>query len=229
MVKDPVSKTFRCHLALLGLFKDSQGEIVKKVTRDVPVTNSLDNLEATLAGHFIYTHHVVLPPGKYTFEAAVLDRESDKLLTGVKKQSVIVAATPDPSALSMSSLTLVRKLAPSNSPTADAEDPFEFQGGRITPELNEAISGGKGAMAGIYLVAYVQKNEEAKLAIDFLQDGKLVARSEPPMPPPDASGRIHYVANVPVESLKPGPYEVCAKVVQGRKAVEERMFINIVE
>lgn len=46
MVKDTTAKSFRCNLALLGLFKDSQGEIVKKVTRDVPVTNSLENLEA---------------------------------------------------------------------------------------------------------------------------------------------------------------------------------------
>ena len=40
MVKNASAKTFRCNLALLGLFKDSQGEIVKKLTRDVPVTNS---------------------------------------------------------------------------------------------------------------------------------------------------------------------------------------------
>jgi len=69
---------------------------VKKVTRDVPVTNSLANLDATRAGHFIYTQHVTLTPGRYTFEAAVLDRESENLQTGVKKQSVVVgAASPD--------------------------------------------------------------------------------------------------------------------------------------
>ena len=95
MVKDQAAQTFHCHLSLLGLFKDSQGGIVKKITRDVPVSNSLANLDATMAGHFIYTQHVSLPPGRYTLETAVLDRDSDRLLTGVKKQSVVVGASAD--------------------------------------------------------------------------------------------------------------------------------------
>ena len=229
MVKDASARTFRCNLALLGLFKDSQGEIVKKLTRDVPVTNSLDNLPATLEGHFIYTAHVSLPPGKYTFEAAVLDRESDHLRAGVRKQSVMVAAPPAPSELSLSSLTLVRKLAPPSSPISDDEDPFEFKGGRVTPELSDTITGGKGAAIGVYLVATVERDQDAKVTFDFVQDGKPVARSEPPLPKADDFGRIHVVANLPIESLKPGPYEVYAKLLQGGKSVQERLFINIVE
>ncbi len=222
MVRD--SKTFRCDVAVLGLFKDARGEIVKKVTRDAPVTNSLENLAATLAGHFIYTTHVALPPGKYTFEAAVLDRESDRLLTGVKKQSFIV---PEPREFFVSSLTLVRKLSATAIP--NTEDPFEFSGGRVTPELNETVAGGKGASIGIYFVAQVPDNEAAKLAVDFLQDGKVVARIEPALPKPDAKGSIRFVAYVPIGILKPGDYEVSARLTQGGRAAQERMFLSITE
>jgi len=227
MVKDEAAKTFRCHISLLGLFKDSQGSIVKKVTRDVPVNNALANLEATRAGHFIYTQHVLLPPGKYTFEAAVLDRESENLSIGVKKQSVIVTAPTAPDELSLSSLTLVRKLGP-KSEIVDAEDPYEFKDGRVTPELDESIKGGKGSSIAIFLVAYTSPSVgDAKLMIDFVQDGKVVARSEPPFPKPDAAGRVNYIAHVPVEELKPGQYEVYAKVFQGGKGVQERILIQI--
>lgn len=123
----------------------------------------------------------------------------------------------------------MRKLAPPNPQNSGSEDPFEFKGGRITPELNDTIAGGKGATVVIYLVAYLLKNQDARLAIDFVQDGKVVARSEPPMPPPDESRQIHFVANLPVESLKPGQYEVWARVVQDGKGAEERLFITIVE
>ena len=221
MVKE--DKTFRCDVAVLGLIKDARGEIVKKVTRDAPVTNTLDNLEATLAGHFIYTAHVALTPGKYTFESAVLDRESERLLTGVKKQSFVV---PEWGELSVSSLTLVRKLG---AGTGAVDDPFEFAGGRVTPELNETVAGGKGANIGIYLVAQVPAEDGAKLVIDFMQDGKVVARSEPELPKGDGKGRIHLVANVPVEGLKAGGYEVWGRVTQGGKTAQERMFVNITE
>jgi hypothetical protein len=226
MVKDAEGKTFRCHIALLGLFKDSEGSIVKKVTRDVPVSNALANLEATRAGHFIYTQHVLLPPGRYTFEAAVLDRESENLATGVKKQSVVVTAV-DGAGLSLSSLTLVRKVTPKSEIT-DKEDPYEFEDGRVTPELTESVKGGKGANIGLYLTAY-GVNETAKLVIDFVQDGKVVARSEPPFPKADSSGRVRCVATVPVEQLKPGQYEVYAKIFEGGKGVEERMLLQIEE
>ena len=222
IVKDSAAKTFRCNLAILGLFKDSQGEIVKKVSRDVPVSNSFSNLEATLAGHFIYTQQVSLAPGKYTFEAAVLDRESDKLLTGVKKQSLVVPASVP------IALTLVRKVTPPRLPP-DAEDPFEFPGGRVTPELKEAISGGKGATLDLYLVAQIPGGMAGGLAIDFMQDGKLIARSEPKLPAADASGRVAYVTTLPVDSLKPGPYEVWARLSQGAFAAQERIFIDIIK
>ena len=78
----------------------------------------------------------------------------------------------------------MRKLAPPDPQTdsADTTDPFEFSGGRVTPELNETVKGGKGSSIGLYLVAYTQPGEDAKLVIDFVQDGKVVARSEPPLP-----------------------------------------------
>lgn len=225
LVKDEAEKSFRLHMALMGLIKDSQGSIVQKISRDVPSKGQLENLEATRAGHFIFTQHVTLPAGRYTLETAVLDRESMKV--GAKKQAIVVA---QPNAeLSISSLTLVRKLNKTTGEVSDPDDPFEFQGGKITPELNEAVKGGKGSGIGVYFVVAAQKGQEVKLSVEFLQDGKVVAKSDLPAPAVDDNGRINYVASLPVESLKAGQYEILAKAFQGGKGVQERMLINIEE
>jgi VWFA-related protein len=232
LTKEETEKTFRIHTALLGLVKDSTGAIVQKISRDVNSKGQLDNYEATKAGHFIYTQYMTLAPGRYTLETAVLDRESMKV--GAKKQALIVVAPPKD--LAMSSLTLVRKLG-ARSEGGDPEDPFVFTGGKVTPELNETVKGGKGASIGLYFVVYTQPaqagaaevGEEAKLAIEFIQDGKLVAKSVNPMPKPDAAGRINCVESLPIEGLKAGQYEIYAKVFDKGKGVQERLILNIEE
>ena len=216
-----VDESFRMHLSVLGLFKDSDGAIVQKVTRDVPVKGKLENMQATRAGHFIFNQHVELAPGRYTLETAVFDRESLKI--GTKKQVVIVP--PRTPGLALSSLSLVRKVGPVE--TSDGESPYEFQGTKITPELNSTIKGGPGGSLGVYMIVFGQTEAPATLTIDFLQDGKLVARSEPPIPAAQADGRISVLAQLPIEALKPGPYEVLAKVFQGGRGAEQRLLIQI--
>ena len=222
LASDEAAGSFRMHVSVLGLFKDADGAIVQKVTRDVPAKGKLENLKATRAGHFIFTQHVELPPGRYTLETAVFDRESLKI--GTRKQAVIVPSAA--AGLSLSSLSLVRKVGAVETP--DRESPYEFAGTKVTPELNVTIKGGPGGSLGVYMVVYGhQRDRPATLTIDFLQDGKLVARSEPAIPEAVADGRIPVLAQLPIEALKPGAYEVHAKVFQGGRGAEERMLIQI--
>ena len=222
LVSDEAHQSFRMHLSVLGLFKDASGAIVRKITRDVPAKGKLENLRATRAGHFIFTQQVELPPRRYTLETAVFDRES--LTIGTRKQAVIV---PEAAAgLSLSSLSLVRKVGAVETP--DRESPYEFAGTKVTPELNDTIKGGPGGSLGVYMVVYGhQRDRPATLTIDFVQDGKLMARSEPAIPEAVADGRIPVLAQLPIEALKPGAYEVHAKVFQGGRGAEERMLIRI--
>ena len=222
LATDEAAGSFRMHVSVLGLFKDAEGAIVQKVTRDVPAKGKLENLQATRAGHFIFTQHVELPPGRYTLETAVFDRESLKI--GTKKQAVIVPSSRAGD-LSLSSLSLVRKVSPVDP--GDQGSPYEFAGTKVTPELNETVKGGPGGRVGVYMVVYGQKDGPATLTIDFLQDGKLVARSEPPVPAAAEDGRIPVLAQLPIHTLRPGAYEVRAKVFQGGRGAEERMLIHI--
>ena len=218
LTSNEATGTFRMHMSVLGLFKDADGAIVQKVTRDVPAQGKLENLAATRAGHFIFTQHVDLPPGNYTLETAVFDRENLKIAT--KKQPVVVPAALG---LSISSLSLVRKVAPA-SDGDDHDSPYEFAGAKVTPELNCKLKGDK---MGVFMVVYGQKDRLAHLTIEFIQNGKLVARSEPPLPPPGQDGRMPVLAQVPIGTLKAGLYEVLARVSQAGRFAEEHLRIEI--
>jgi hypothetical protein len=54
-----------------------------------------------------------------------------------------------------------------------------------------------------------------------------VARSEPPIAEPRDDGRIPVLAQVPIHTLKPGSYEVHARVSQAGRGAEGRMIIEI--
>lgn len=222
---------FRTHFSVLALVKDSTGAVVQKLSRDFPIQGSVENLDATKAGHFIFTQHVDLAPGRYTLETAVLDREAAKV--GAKKQSIIVV---EPSRdLGMSSLALVRSVGAAAQPV-DPEDPFQFTGGKVTPSLDDTVKGGQGANLSLYFTAYLGRPvlptanaqpETAKLTLEFLQDGKAVARAEQLLPQADDAGRVKYIAQMPIGTLQAGQYEMRATVSHSGKAVQDRMMVNI--
>jgi len=219
----------QAHLSVLAIYKDSRGGIVRKFSQDVPATAPIDQLEAFKKGHFIYTQHAELAPGRYTLETAVLDREGMKL--SAKRLAVIV---PPPSpGVGISSLSMVRSIATDRALDAPAlvqsGDPFDFPGGKVTPSLDDMVKGGPGAALSLYFTVYPQAGATAppELSIDFLADGKPVAHGEPKLPAADGSGRIAYIAETPIGALKPGQYEITVTVKQAGKAAQERLFVNI--
>ncbi len=60
-----------------------------------------------------------------------------------------------------------------------------------------------------------------------MADGKPVAHGEPKLPAADESGRIAYIAETPIGTLKAGQYEVIVTVKQGGKSGQERLLVNI--
>jgi hypothetical protein len=54
-----------------------------------------------------------------------------------------------------------------------------------------------------------------------VRDGKIVGRAQPPVPAPDANGRIVYVGGVPSGGFPPGAYEARLTLAQGTAKVTE--------
>lgn len=222
--KDEAGKTYRTHISVMALIKDSSGRVAAKLSRDVPVKEPLDKLDSFRNGRFIVTRVVKLPPGRYTVESAVADREGQKISA---KRSALVIPPPNQS-VSMSGITLIRRFekAPLDP---ELDDPYVNAKSKVIPTLIDTVPGGKGSVLSLYFAIYPQAGlaEPVKLLMEFLQDGKLVVKGSPDLPPPDSRGVIPYIANTPIESLKPGQYEVRVTVAQGGRAAQESKFVTI--
>jgi VWFA-related protein len=220
------NSTFKSRVSLVSLLKDDKGEVVKKLSYDLPRSGQLALLPQARGGNFIYKEQLTVPPGRYTVETAVMDHEAGKV--GVKKSAFVVQ--PKPSGVNISSVSVVRGYAP-NAKDLDAADPFQFQGGRITPTLSGTVYAVKGAMLSVFFVVYPDPAiaEKPQVTLQFLVGGNVVGSGELQLPAADALGRIPYVMSSSAESMPPGEYQIKAIAKQGSTTAEETAFVTVAE
>jgi len=208
----------RLHASLLALVKDSQGQIVDRVSKQVSSEVADDHLAAVQAELMTYERAVNLPPGRYTVEAAVVDHEGRRAST-----SVVQIDNREPRAGGVSDLTLVRRLENLDRPP-DAADPFEFTGRRVLPFVTTDLLAG--ARPVVYFVVYPEQGNAAKpeLRVQLLKDGRVLANGKLSLPQPDASGAIPMVIE---ETNDTGSYEVKATVAQGGSSMERSLAYTV--
>jgi len=212
----PDHKSAAVDTALLAVLKDSNGEIVAKFSKEFAVQVALDKVDAYKAGNLVQTFHTELSPGKYTLEAAMMDRNANKI--GVQKNAMTV---PEPSnKLSMSDVVLVRRTdALKDTQILDA---FYFPGGKVVPTLSDTLKGGPGNVLPFYFSVYPDRatKDPVKLTMSFYKEGQYLGAAEAPLPDAQQDGRIPYIANLPADKFSPGAYEIKIGITQGRSKVE---------
>jgi hypothetical protein len=222
--QDAAKGLYAARIGMIAQIKDAAGKIVERYSLDLPLKGNLDQLEALKNSNFNFRETFTVPVGRYVVESAVIDQLSGKV--AARKSSFI--AMPDPTGLSMSSITLVRSFQP-NVKGMDADDPFVYQGGRITPTLDNNVTAVKGGVMALYFTVYPDKTNAAPVqaVVQYMKDGEVAGSATLPLPPPDAQGRIRYVLSSPMDAMKPGQYEVKVGVKQGPSAVAESVFLNV--
>ena len=206
----PDAAGFNVHFSVAALAKDAKGEVAgSKLTRDRSVHVTADQLKM---GNFVDKMAIELPPGKYTLETAVMDRESGNMGTGHSEFSV----APTAKGVGISSLTSVRSYTP-NVKGLDSNEPFQFQGGSITPTLNNSVPRAENSNLRLFFVVYRDPAISAKptVEIEFLLNGVSLTKVPMQLPDADAQGRIPYVLTIPAASIPPGVYQVRASARQG--------------
>ncbi len=226
--KDASGKaTYRMRFAVLSLIKDSAGQVVEKLSQDYPVREiPADQIEAMRRGNLVFVRQVSLSPGRHTVETVVREEETEK--AGAKKTVLMV---PDPqSGLRLSSLTTIRRVDKVTPEDLAKDNPLAFADGKVVPTVGgDPIAAGRKEPLGLYLVLYPDPAvpDPPKLFFELAQNGVSIGRSELPLARPDNRGRIQHIATLPVESLKPGEYEIRAIAAQGAQSVEEQMIVRV--
>jgi VWFA-related protein len=209
------------HCSLVALVKDAKGEVLQKLSRDRGFQVTPDQLKM---GNFLDKMTVTLPPGKYSLESAVMDRESGKIGTQ-RSEFTVPAKAPG---VAISSLAPMRSYTP-NAKGLDPNDPFQFQGGSITPTTDLTVKKGPNAVLRLFFTVYQDASVSAAPAveIEFLQAGKSLTKVPMQLPAADTQGRIPYLMTIPAESIPSGSYEVRATARQGSTAASASTMILI--
>ncbi len=220
--KSTVGKaTLDVHCSIGALVKDAKGEVIQKLTRDRSFQVTPEQLKA---GNFVEKLQTVIPPGKYTLESAVLDRESGK--TGVQRMEFTVE--PKPAGVGISSLVMMRSYTPGVK-NLDPAEPFQFQGGSITPTLVNSVAKVEGSMLRMFFIVYEDAGSKVKpsVEIEFLQGGKSLTKVPMDLPAADAQGKIPYLMTIPAGGIPPGVYDIRATARQGQTSAQTSAQVSI--
>jgi VWFA-related protein len=218
---DPAKKTESVHFSVAALVRDSKGEVVQKVTQDRSFQVTAEQLKM---GNFVEKATVVVPPGSYVLESAVMDRESGKLGTHHGAFTVVPASK----GVAISSLAGVRSYTP-NVKGLDPSEAYQFQGGSITPTLSNSVPKVENAALRLFFTVYQDSAISAKptVEIELLQGGKVLSKTSLPLPDADKQGRIPYVMTIPAAAIPPGAYVLQATARQGDTVAETRTTVKI--
>lgn len=209
------------HCSLLVLVKDAKGEVVRKLSRDRSFQVGPEQLKL---GHFLDKMFVTLPPGDYTLEGAVMDQANGRI--GTRHAAFTVPAPAG--GVGISSLVPMRSYTP-NAKALDPDDPFQFQGGAVTPTLDLTVQKAPNSVLRLFFTVYRDPSVAAAPAveIEFLQGGKSLTKVPMQLPAADAKGRIPYLMTIPASSIPAGNYEIRAIARQGSTSATSATAIQI--
>jgi len=211
------------HVSMVSEIKDKSGTVVEHFSEDIPGHGALDTKEEE-RGYATMQRHFTLPPGKYTLETAVVDRNNEKL--GAERTNFEV---PDvASGPFLSDVVLVRRID-SSSDELDPLEPLRYKEGKVVPSLSgqvQILPGTKDLTFFFLVHSDSGIPEPAMLEMQVLRNGELLGQM-PLQLPKDLGDVFPYVASLGTKSLRPGKYDLRLSLVQGEHIIERESSFSI--
>lgn len=219
---DANSNLVSWHVSIVSQVKDKSGAVVDHFGEDIPGHGALDSKEGAWPNCATLQRHFTLPPGQYTLETAVVDRDSGKM--GADRVPFEVAGSV--SGPFLSDVALIRRID-SAPEELDPFEPLRYQQGKVVPSLSSEITPGLKQISFFFLVhADSGASDPAMLEMEVLRNGELLTQV-PLELPKDLGQAFPYVASLKTNSLPPGNYSVRLSLGQGEKVVERESGFSI--
>lgn len=219
--KDPNANLLSWHVSIVSEVKNKSGSMVEHFSEDLPGHGALDVKDeerscATMQRHF------ALPPGQYTLETAVLDRNSGKV--GAERTHFQVpAVVPGPF---LSDVALVGRID-SYLEELDPFEPLRYQQGKVVPSLAGEVLPVTKETSFFFLVhPDAGVSEPAMLDMQVFRNGELLGQV-PLQLPKDLSGAFPYVASLKTAYLSAGSYDVRVSLAQGERSMDREINFKI--
>lgn len=215
------NKLYTTDFTILALIKDEQRQVVRKLSNQYQLSGPLNTLEAAKRSDILFYREVELPPGRYTVETVIYDAPSGK--TGVRTANVEVPAS-DSSALRLSSLVIIDRIEQLKAADKNPASPFQVGEVLIYPNLGEPLRKASSKKMAFFFTVYMPPAEKAapKMTLEILQGARAIANIQSDLPAPDAQGRVQHASALPLDSFKPGTYELKITIKGAQEAVVSR-------
>ena len=176
--KDPSVE--RAHFSLMGIVRSSWGSVEQKFGQDLPLWLPRNRAEAIRRGNAVFMRSFTLPGGRYSLETAVVDQQSGRRTVEQTRLNVLPVRSP----VALSSLAVVKRAEPLSKGALASDDPFRVGEVRIVPWVTEPEVDGRQEIR-IFFVAYTPADAAGspEIAMEFVQDGRVIERTEPALPP----------------------------------------------
>lgn len=204
---DQEKKVYETDFSVLALLKDEAGQVVEKLSRQYRLTGPLDKVEEEKQqGRVLFYREAELEPGRYTLETIAYDAPTGR--ASVRTANVEVPATEE-GGLRLSDVVMLKGVGAAGASAAQQGTPFLVGDVVVNPNLGEPIRRAL-RQAPFFFTAYTAPGAGArpKLTIELRQQGRTLARMPGELPEADASGRIQYMAGLPLEKILAGTYEL---------------------
>jgi len=211
----PAQKTHKFEVSLFALIRDANGQVVDKYSLDQPYYIADANVAAVRATPLIFTHPLDLPPGHYTVETALVDREGGQATA----ENAPFDIPAPPKGVGISSLVVVQHVEAANAQAA-AADPLTFKGKHVVPMVEATVNPANKRY--IYFVVYPDKSkaDKPKIHVAFKTGGQVFAEQTADLPAPDPDGAIPmFVA----AATRPGNCELQITALQGKDSATEHI------
>ncbi|MCX6613396.1 MAG: VWA domain-containing protein [Acidobacteria bacterium] len=220
----PIEKVVRLKSAVLAFLRDEKGEIRERLSQQIDWKAPLDQIEKARSGTLQWHRSFTAPPGKYTLEIAMADRQSTRL--GVKRIPVVLEAAPA-GQLSLGAISRVRPEAAA-SPSHPAW--LKFNSTALTPFATaKAPLAGSASSLSLLLVLQPANSGLIELEAQIVRDGQEIARLPIPLDEATgkAKGRFSYVVSLPTEILEPGSYKIQINARQGTQQATRSIQLQL--
>ena len=144
------------------------------------------------------------------------------------RYGTIEVSASDENQLRMSDVVILKRAEPATTADEKRSNPFLVSKVMVTPNLGEPIQRSL-KQVPFFFTVYAPPGASAgpKLTVELRQQGRTLAQMPGELMQPDASGRIQYLAGLPLEKIPAGAYELRITISDGATTVARSAYFMI--
>ncbi|HEX3685882.1 MAG TPA: VWA domain-containing protein [Bryobacteraceae bacterium] len=220
LLPDENTNLFSAHVSIVAQIKDSRGAVIEHFSEDLPRHGALALIEQARAEVITMQRHFTAPPGNYTLETVVMDRNSGQAGGYRLRLQLSKSTGPD-----ISDIVLVRRETPYQAET-DSAEPLRYENSQIVPSLSEQLPQPPHAIPLFFIAHPDPKRERPTIDLEVRRNGEPVMRG-PLQVTTTAGGPAPYLAKLSGASLEPGDYEIAVILSQGSAVARRSLHLHI--